>query len=103
MSTFNAFYIRRKAPDKATRSAILNLYPKARVEVFDDFIGGLLSSDDLEPPEQKLSALSAKLATDLIWVTFQTTAGSFVYHHWQKGLHLRALVYGCEKEGRWER
>ncbi len=78
-------------------------YPKARVEVFDDFIGGILSSDDLEPREQKLSALSETLATDIIWVTFQTTAGSFAYHDWQNGAHLRALTYGCEKEGRWLR
>jgi len=103
MSTFNALYIRKEATDKVTRSAILGLYPKARIEVFDDFIGGILSSDDLEPPEQKLSALSETLATDIIWVTFQTTAGSFAYHHWQSGSHLRALTYGCEKEGRWER
>src|SRR5262245_14571771 len=103
MSTFNAFYIRKKAADKETRAAILSLYPKADVQTSDDFIGGVLSSDDIEPPEQKLSALSAKLATDVFWVSYQTTAGSFIYHHWLDGKHLRALMYGCMKEGRWER
>jgi hypothetical protein len=103
MSTFNAFYIRKKAADKETRAAILSVYPKASIQAFDDFIGGILSSDDVEPPEKKLSALSAKLATDVFWVTYQTTAGSFIYHHWLEGKHLRALMYGCVKEGRWDR
>ncbi|MBC7783929.1 MAG: hypothetical protein H7144_08815 [Burkholderiales bacterium] len=103
MSTFNAFYIRKKAADRDTRNAILDLYPKAQVKAFDDFIGAVLSSNDLEPPEQKLCALSAKLNTDVIWLTFQTTAGSFIYHHWQNGSHLRALMYGCKKDGQWDR
>lgn len=103
MSTFNAFYIRKKVSDKETRSAILSLYPKAKVQTFDDFIGGILSTDDVGPPEQKLSALSAKLATDVYWVTYQTTAGSFLYHHWLNGKHLRALAYGCTRENSWER
>jgi hypothetical protein len=103
MSTYNAFYVRKKTADKVTRAAILSLYPKARIEASADFVGGVLSSDDLVPPEPKLSALSAKLATDVIWVTYQTTAESFVYHHWQNGAHLRALMYGCIKEGRWDR
>src|SRR5437899_10120392 len=103
MSTFNAFYARKKAADKVTRSAMLSLYPNAVIETFDDFVGGALSDNDLVPPESKLSALSAKLATDVIWVTYQTTAESFMYHHWQNGAHLRGLEYGCAKEGRWDR
>ena len=103
MSTFNAFYIRKQAAEKATRSAILSLYPQAQVETFDEFMGGVLSADDLEPPEPKLSALSSELGTDVFWVTYQTTAGSFIYHHWLNGKHLRALMYGCRAEGRWDR
>lgn len=103
MSTFNAFYIRKQAADEETRSAILSLYPKAEVQTFDDFIGGVLSSDDVDPPEQMLSDLSARLATDIYWVTYQTTAGSFIYHHWLNGEHLRALTYGCVRESRWDR
>jgi hypothetical protein len=26
-----------------------------------------------------------------------------IYHHWQKGAHLRALMYGCLKGGTWDR
>src|SRR6266699_61453 len=103
MSTFNAFYVRKQPADDATRAAILSLYPKARVEVTADFIGGVLSLDDSKPPEQALSELSAKLGTDVLWVTYQTTAESFVFHHWRKGLQLRALWYGCANEGTWER
>jgi hypothetical protein len=103
MSTFNAFYVRKKATDKDTRAAVKSLFPKASVEDFDEFVGVVLTPDEFEPPEKKLSALSAKLATDVIWVGYQTTAGSFVYHHWLAGTHLRALVYGCAKEGVWER
>jgi hypothetical protein len=103
MSTFNALYIRKKASDKSTRSAILTLYPKAEIETFPDFIGGILSSEDSEPPEKKLSAISEKLLTDVIWLGYQTTAGSFIYHHWNGGSHLRALSYGCIKTGKWDR
>jgi hypothetical protein len=103
MGTYNAFYIRKQATDEVTRSAILSLYPGARVVSTADFMGGVLSSKDIEAPEAKLSALSAELATDIIWVTSQTTAESFVYHHWRAGSHLRALHYGCANEGTWDR
>lgn len=103
MSTFNAFYVRKHAADEAIRASILSLYPKARIEVTADFIGGILSSDDVEPPEHALSEVSAKLGTDVIWVTYQTTAESFIFHHWRAGSQLRALWYGCASEGTWER
>jgi hypothetical protein len=89
--------------DDAPREAILSLYPKARIEVTADFIGGVLSDDDTVPPEQALSELSAKQETDVIWVTYQTTAESFIFHHWRAGKQLRALWYGCGNEGTWER
>jgi hypothetical protein len=103
LSTYNAFYVRKKTDDDATREAILILYPKARIEVTADFIGGVLSDDDAAPPEQALSGLSAKQETDVIWVTYQTTAESFIFHHWRAGKQLRALWYGCADEGTWER
>ena len=103
MSTFNAFYVRKQVAADAIRASILSLYPKARIEVTEDFIGGVLSRDDVEPPEHALSELSAKLGTDVIWVTYQTTAESFVFHHWRAGSQLRALWYGCANEGAWER
>src|SRR6185503_2065429 len=103
MSTYNAFYVRKQAVDDATRAEILSLYPKAQIQLLSDFIGAILSREDIEPPEQKLAELSAKLATDVIWVTFQTTAESFIFHHWRSGEQLRALWYGCASEGTWDR
>jgi hypothetical protein len=103
VSTFNAFYIRKQATDDETRSAILRLYPKAAVLDFTNFLGGILSSGDIEPPEDKLSALSAQLATDVIWIGYSTVTESFLFHHWRTGSVLRVLYYGCAKEGTWDR
>ena len=103
MSTYSAFYVRKQAADDSTRAAMLSLYPKAKIQVLPDFMGAILSRDDIQPPEQRLAELSAKSATDVIWVTYQTTAESFVFHHWRSGEQLRALWYGCASEGTWER
>ncbi len=103
MGTFNAFYVRKQATDDATRTAILRLYPQARIDISAGFIGGVLSRDDLDPAEQELAELSRQLGTDIIWVTFQTTAESFIFHHWRAGSQLRALWYGCAREGTWDR
>ena len=101
--TYNAIYIRKQAADDAMREAILSLYPKAKFEIPPDFIGAVLSRNDIKPPEMKLADLSSKFATDVIWVTCQTTAESFIFHHWRTGKQLRALWYGCACEGTWER
>jgi len=103
MSTYNAFFVRRKQSEKLTRTAMLSVYPKALLEVSKNYVGGVLSDEEWEASEKKLSALSAKLETDVFWVTYQTTVGSFIYHHWQNSKHLRTLMYGCLKEGRWDR
>ena len=52
MGTYNAFYVRKQAPDETTRAAILKLYPNARIETAAAFIGGVLSRNNVEPPEQ---------------------------------------------------
>ena len=101
--TYNAFYLRKQAADDAMREAISSLYPKARIEMPPDFIGAVLSRNDIKPPEQSLADLSSKFATDVIWVTCQTTAESFIFHHWRAGEQLRGLWYGCASEGTWER
>jgi hypothetical protein len=103
MSTYNAFFVRTNGKDKQTRTAMLSVYPKAKLEVSGSFVGGVLSDTEWEASETKLAALSAKLATDVFWVTYQNTAGSFIYHHWHNSLHLRTLMYGCLKDGKWDR
>jgi hypothetical protein len=103
MSTFNAFYVRKHGADDATKAAIARLYPKADIQMLPEFVGAILSRDDIEPPEQKLKEVSGSLGADVIWVTFQTTAESFIFHHWRAGEQLRALWYGCADEGVWGR
>lgn len=102
MSTFNGLYIHSQPSEEEARAAILGLYPEARIEV-GEFVSGILSRDEMEPPEQALKEISAKLNTDVIWITFQTTAESFIFHHWGSGTQMRALWYGCANEGTWER
>ncbi|MFN7141498.1 MAG: hypothetical protein ACK4UN_19395, partial [Limisphaerales bacterium] len=103
MSTYNAFYVRKQAPDDVTRAEILKLYPDAHVETLPDFIGAVLSRNEYTPAEEALSQLSEKLDTDIIWVGYQTAVEAFVYHHWRVGTQLRALRYGCASEGTWDR
>ena len=105
MGTFNAFYIRKQATDEATKAAIARLYPDADIQILPEFVGAILSSDNLDfgLKEQELKNISASLKTDLIFVLYQTTAGSFIFHHWRDGEQLRALWYGCASEGTWER
>jgi hypothetical protein len=97
MSTFNAFYVRKQATGDSIRAAITSLYPKAEIQVLPEFIGAILY--DIEPLEQKLKDLSATFGTDVIWVLFQTTAESFLFHYWRSGEQLRAL---CSNEGVWD-
>src|SRR5215510_10377163 len=91
------------AGDDAAQAVVLSGCPEARIKKLPDFIGAILSDDDVEPLEQKLAELSAKLATDIIWVGYQTTSVSFIFHHWRAGEQLRALRYGCASEGTWDR
>lgn len=103
MATFVAFYIRKTATEPDPQAAILQLYPSAEIEQLPEFVGGFLTPDDYQAPEQNLCALSGRLATDIVWVTYQTAAESFIYHHWHNGHVVRSLVYGCDEEGLWEK
>jgi hypothetical protein len=103
MSTYNALYVRKQGADDATKAAIAGLYPTADIQTLPEFVGAILSRDDMEPPEEKLKELSGSLGTDVIWVAFQSTAESFIFHHWRAGEQLRVLWYGCAEEGVWER
>ena len=60
--------------------------------------------EDFAPPVDDLAGLSADLATDVIWLSFQSVVDAFEFHHWRAGTILRALVFGCyEEERTWER
>lgn len=103
MSTYNAFYVKKQGDGEAARAAILQLFPDAMIVLPGEYMGGVLSVDDSDVPEQELADVSAKQETDIIWVTYQTTAESFIFHHWRNGSKLRSLWYGCTNEGTWDR
>ncbi len=102
MGTLVAIYIR--ADDSATTDALLGEYPSAYTEPNTRFFGVDDRPYGWIPPEEKLCDLSARLDTEVIWLTFQSVVDAFGYHHWCRGTCLRSLVFGCNKEERtWER
>lgn len=103
MSTYNAFYVRKQAAEALTRAAMLKLYPEARIETSSGFVGAVLARDEIEPREACLLELSGTLATDVIWLAYQSAVGAFIFQHWQAGRLIRALWYGCRNEGSWDR
>ena len=36
-------------------------------------------------------------------MSLQSAVDAFQFHHWKSGKHIRSLVYGCLREGEWER
>lgn len=102
MGTLNAIYVR--ARDAATAAAVRATYPTACSESGTSFVAIEQPDDHFRCPDAELQALSAKLKTDVIWLSFQSAVDAFQYHHWTAGKHLRSLVYGCfENEREWER
>jgi hypothetical protein len=100
MGTLNAIYIR------ATRQQVAALrkeYPAARTERGLAFYVIEQPRTAFNPPEDELAALSARFDTDVLWITFQSAADAFAFHHWQSGKHLRSLVYAYAEWGVWER
>lgn len=102
MGTWNAFYVSTQKGDVA--AAVRERFPDEEIESSPAFLGVRMRDDAFEPPESDLSALSARLDTDVIWMGFQSSVDAFQFHHWRSGLQVRALVYGCFQEERtWER
>jgi len=102
MGTWNAFYVRAQNSDAI--AAIREKFRDAEIEPSASFLGVRMPDDAFEAPETDLAALSTRLATDVIWLGFQSTVDAFQFHHWHSGRHVRALVYGCFQDERtWER
>ena len=102
MGTLNAIYVRAANPTVAT--AVRATYPSAYTEPGTSFFAIDQPDDQFRCPGVELQAISARLKTDVIWLSFQSVVDAFQYHHWQTGKHVRSLVYGCfEKEREWER
>lgn len=104
MGTWNAFYVRAQADSGFVTSAIRERFLDAEIEASSQFVGVKMPDDAFEAPERDLAALSSRLGTDVIWLSFQSTVDAFQFHHWSVGEHVRALVYGCfQAERTWER
>jgi hypothetical protein len=102
MGTWNAFYV--KSEDEAAIVAIRREFPEAETDANGEYIGVKLADDAFEAPERKLSDLSQRFNTDVIWMSFQSVVDAFQFHHWRAGARLRSLVFGCfEEERTWER
>jgi hypothetical protein len=101
MGTLNAIYVRAANPGAA--AALLAKYPAAYTEAGTDFYAIDQPNAQFRCPEPELSDLSVKLATDVIWLSFQSVVDAFQFQHWRNGEHIRSLIYGCfEQERTWE-
>lgn len=98
MGTQNAIYLQTKGD--SAEAAVRKLFPNARVETGPHFTGFVLPDDQFEPPQKELAELSKAWSADVIWLGFQSTVDAFLFHHWQSGLLLRCLVFGCYGEER---
>jgi hypothetical protein len=102
MGTLNAIYVR--AADTSVASALSAEYAQAYTEPGTQFFVVDQPVDRFRCPEAELMALSERLKTDVIWLSFQSDVDAFQFHHWRSGKHLRSLVYGCfDEDGTWER
>jgi hypothetical protein len=100
MGTLNAIYVRTTGEQRALLRAE---YPTARTERGLEFHVIEQPRTAFNPPEDELAALSARLDTDVLWLTFQSAADAFRFHHWRSGKHLRSLVYAYVEQCVWER
>jgi hypothetical protein len=102
MGTLKAIYVRATEPTKA--AALCAERPTAFTESGSEFYAIEEKQTNFAPPVINLAALSARLITDVIWLSFQSAVDAFQFHHWRSGKYLRALVFGCfEQERTWEK
>jgi len=100
MGTLNAIYVRAGLADPLMLKAT---YPTAYTEAGSSFFAIDLRPDQFGCPEDELLFLSQTLLTDVLWITFQSAADAFEFHHWKAGKLLRSLIFGGKVQGIWER
>lgn len=101
MGTLKAIYVRAKNAN--TVQAIREAYPTAITERHTQFFAIDRALHESDCPEDELRSLAARLKTDVIWLSFQSTVQAFKFFHWHNDAQLRYLVYGCTQERLWER
>jgi len=101
MGTGNVLYVRSSGD--STTSAIRKMFPNAKVESGQDFIGVTLAADDDGSPTCDLAKLSTEFRTDVVWLSFQSVVDAFQFRHWLAGKLVRSLVFGCygDEERMW--
>ncbi len=100
MGTLNAIYVRATGQQAV---ALREEYPTAYTEPGLEFYAVEQPQTAWTPPVDELAALSARMDTDVLWISFQSAADAFRFHHWRSGKHLRALIYAYVEQGVWER
>lgn len=105
MGTWNAFYV--KVTDEQVEGASLLIqreFEGVTVDGEGDWLGVDLGLDAFHAPEMKLSALSDRLNTSVIFLSFQSVVDAFQFYMWKNGVLTRRLIYGCfgEEERTWE-
>jgi len=98
MGTLIAVYIR--CSDPTTVASLLVDHPHAYTETGSTFYAIEKSIEEYQPPLAELKDLSKRLTTDVIWLAFQSVVDAFEFHHWNNGVYLRGLAYGCYVEER---
>jgi len=102
LGTLNAIYVH--VPNLETAEALRAGYSSAYTEPNMEFYAIEDPPCGYRAPEAELRDLSRRLATDVIWLGFQSLVDAFQYHHWRTGDHVRSLVFGCFGEERtWEK
>lgn len=99
MGTLNAIYIRSAVPIETIDAS----WPTAYTEPGSGFFAIDLPPDHFDCPSDRLAALSGVLDTDVLWITFQSAADAFAYHHWKSGYLQRSLEHGMLEQGIWEK
>ena len=101
MGTLCAIHVRLTDPAKA--NAFRAEYPTAFTETGSEYYA--VEHAPRKPPEADYASLSARLDTDVLYLSFQSVVDAFEYHRWRSGQRLRTLVYGCwgPQERTWER
>jgi hypothetical protein len=109
MGTMNAFYVRALGPAAVELGSRVSLILARRmdrgasIEVRGEYIGARVSNAISIVPEAEVRDLSRQLATDVLWLSFQSVVDAFAFHHWRAGAPVRSLVYGYFEERVWER
>jgi hypothetical protein len=101
VSTWFGFYVRDTS--EAATHAIQDAFSDSNTEIGEEFVQVIPNDEGYIPNPDRMTKLSLKLDTDVVWLSFQSTVDGFEFHRWSAGQLFRSLVYGVyEHERTWE-